>query len=83
MSLPMFDKKGLGAVMVARKGKSTEMAPEVHTDDGEDSDMREAAMDLLSAIDRKSAADVAKALRAAFEICDSGPEMATEESSGE
>lgn len=78
----MFDKKGIGAVMVARRGKSTEMAPEVHTADGEDSDMREAAMDLLSAIERKSPADVAKALHAAYEICESkgeaAPEMAGE-----
>lgn len=71
MSLPMFDKKHLGTVMVARKGKTMEAAPEVHMDP-EDSDLREAAMDLLSAIERKNVEDVSKALRAAYEICESG-----------
>jgi alcohol dehydrogenase YqhD (iron-dependent ADH family) len=74
--LPFLNSKKIVSVIAARKGKpGVEVSPEVEgPGEGIDAGLKEAATDLLSAIERKSVIDLAKALQAAFEICGDMPE---------
>lgn len=74
--LPWLEKKKSVTVYKSTKGKSPdmEMNSEVEAPDSEmDEGLKEAAEDILRAINSKSAMDLAKAIKSAFEICDSYP----------
>lgn len=86
MSLPFLQPKKIVSVIVARRGKSSmEVNPEVSAPGSEmDMGLKEAATDLLRALDEKSPLGVASALKAAFEILDSSePEQEPEDGAHE
>lgn len=57
------------------KGPDVEVASEVEAPDSQmDPALKEAAADILRAIETKSVMDLAKAIKAAYEICDSSQE---------
>lgn len=72
MPLPFFDHKKTVSIIIAQRGKpSVEVTPEVEMgDDKVDPGLKSAAEDVLSAIQSKSVVDLAKALRAAWEVCE-------------
>lgn len=74
--LPMFDKKKVASVIVERNGKKPlEVSPEVQAPDNDiDPSLKEAGMDMLRAIESKSPVALAKALKAAIDLCGSLPE---------
>lgn len=71
--LPFLEPKKAVSVIVARRGKSDlEASPEVEAPGSEmDPGLKEAASDLMRALDERSVMGVAQALKAAFDICDS------------
>lgn len=74
--LPMFDKRTIASVIGSRRGKhpDIEINSEVEAPDSNlNPALKAAAEDVLRAIDTKSPIDLAKALKAAFDICDSEP----------
>lgn len=72
--LPFLQPKKIATLMVSRRGKPGVAAKnEVVPGDGENPGLISAAEDLMSAIEQKSRVDIARALRAAFEICDAEP----------
>ncbi len=73
--LPMFAPKKIVSVISARRGKpDVDVAAEVEAPGSEmDPGLKAAAEDLLSGMQNKSVMDIAKALRAAFEVCDAMP----------
>lgn len=74
--LPFLDKKKAVSVLLARRGKSPdiEVANETEVGDSDiDPGLKEAAEDILRAIQTKSVIDLAKALKAAFTVADSMP----------
>lgn len=74
--LPMLDKKRMStAILQRRKGKlDVEVSPEIQKpSEDQYPELTEAATDILSAIESKSPLSLAKALKAAFEICESYP----------
>ena len=73
--LPFMDKKRIAGIIISRKGKpDIEASAEVMAPEGDIApELREAAMDMISALESKSPVALAKALKAAFEICDSYP----------
>lgn len=75
MSLPFLDTKKAVSVIMARRGKSdVEVTPEIEAPGQEmDAGLKEAAADVLGAIERKSVIDLAKALYACFQIAESMP----------
>ncbi len=82
--LPFLDSKKIVSVIAARKGKSDmEVKPEVEAVGGEiDPGLKSAAEDIMRAIESKSVIDLASAIKAAFEVCDSyedAPQMEGEE----
>lgn len=69
--LPMFDKKKMVGAVIARRGKQ-----DIHTNTeveapGSNEGLKSACEDILGAIESKSPMDLAKAMRAAFDILDS------------
>lgn len=72
--LPFLAPKKMVSVIVSQRGKNDlhDVNSEVEAP-GSDMDpgLQEAAEDMLRAIDTRSPMDLAKALKAAFEICDS------------
>lgn len=83
--LPFLEPKKMSSVIIAKRGKTDlhqadeSLAPESEMDPG----LHEAAQDILRAIDAKSSIDLAKAIKAAFEICDSYPHEEGEHTEGE
>jgi hypothetical protein len=75
MPLPMFEKKKASSVILERRGKRPmEVNMEIAAPGADmDPGLMEAAEDVLRAINEKSPMDLARALLAAFEICDSAP----------
>ena len=78
MPLPFLDPKKIAASVIAtqmkKKKGDVEVAAEVEAPDSEmDAGLKEAAMDLMRAIEQKSVIDVGKALKAAFMVCDAMP----------
>lgn len=76
--LPIHDKKRMMSFLGERRlGKGdTEVASEVLAPESEiDPALREAATDILSAIQNKSVIDLANAIKAAFEVCSSYDDM--------
>lgn len=76
--LPFLDQKKIGGLIIARKGKSDihDAAAEVeHSEGGMDPALKEAAEDVLRAVEQKSVLDLAKALDAFFEIRDAMPHV--------
>ena len=74
--LPMHErKKKVAAILQRRPGKlDVEVNSEIMKPSGdENSELTEAMKDLISAMERKSPMDMAKAFKAAFEICESYP----------
>lgn len=74
MGLPFLDRKKMSSVISSRRGKSPdiEVNPEVEAPGSEmDPGLKSAAEDLLRAIESKSVIDLAKALKAAIEMCSS------------
>lgn len=73
--LPFLEPKKMSSVISAKRGKvGLEEAPEVLAPGSElDPGLQEAAQDIMRAIEAKSSIDLAKAIKAAFEICDSAP----------
>lgn len=74
--LPMFDHKKIVSVIASKRGKNpdVEVAAEVEAPGQEmDPALKAAAEDILRAISTKSVIDLAKALRAAYEVCESYP----------
>lgn len=72
--LPFLEPKKMSSMVIARHGKSDlEANPEIDHDDSIDSDMKEAAADVMRAFESRSVIDLAKALHACFEIYDSMP----------
>lgn len=74
--LPFLEPKKTVSVIMSRRGKSpdVEVNPEVEAPDSEiDSNLKAAAEDMLRALESKSVIDLAKSLKAAFEICDASP----------
>lgn len=72
--LPFLDKNRMSAAIMASRDKKREILvhPEVEAPGHEMNPyLKEAAADVLRAIDKKSVLDLAAALRAAFEVCDS------------
>lgn len=73
--LPFLEPKKTVSIIIARRGKpDLESQPEVEA--GEDKihpDLKEAAEDVMRAIQSKSVIDLAKALQSAFQICDAMP----------
>jgi len=70
--LPMFDAKKAAGAIVARRGKSdAEVSPEVEAPGSElDPALKAAATDLLSAIEHKSVIDIARAMQAGHDACE-------------
>lgn len=74
MPLPFLDPKKIAMSVVATKLKKRdlEVKPEVEAPESEmDPALKEAAEDLMRAINDKSVMDVAKALKAAYMVCES------------
>lgn len=74
--LPFLEPKKIVSVISSRRGKNPdiEVNAEVEAPGQEmDAGLKAAAEDLLRALDTRSAIDLAKAFRAAFEICDAYP----------
>lgn len=73
--LPFLDrKKTISLIMSKRAGKpDTEVANEVESpgSPGVSEDLKVAAEDLLRAVESKSVIDIAKALQAAHDVCES------------
>lgn len=78
--LPMFDKKKVASVVISRMGKKDqEVSPEVEASGQEiDPSLKEAGMDVLRAIEAKSPVALAKALQAAYQLCESAEPMGDE-----
>lgn len=80
MPLPFLDPKKIAMSVVATKMKKSggvEVKPEVEAPDSEmDPGLKAAAEDILKAVQDKSVMDLAKALKAAFMVCDSYEEPA-------
>lgn len=74
--LPFLEPKKISSVIIARRGKpDLETSPEVDMgEDKVDPGLKEAAEDMMRAFESKSVIDLAKALKSAYEICDSYPE---------
>lgn len=75
--LPFLDKKKTVSVIMAKRGKSPDI--EVNSEmeaPGQEIDpvLKEAATDILRAIETKSVIDLAKALEAAYEACEASDE---------
>ncbi|MBK8455600.1 MAG: hypothetical protein IPL34_20180 [Thiofilum sp.] len=70
--LPMFDKKKVASVIMERRGKrDLEVNIEVEAPESDmDPGLMQAAEDLLRAIDDRSIMDIARAMKAAHEICE-------------
>jgi hypothetical protein len=79
--LPMFNHKRTVSIIMAKKGKpDLEANPEVEAPGQEvDSNLKDAAADVLRAIESKSVVDLAKALESAYESCGSGDEESDNE----
>lgn len=76
--LPFLNPKKTVSVIVAKRGKppGTEVAPEVEAHGHElPEGLRGASEDILQAIDTRSAVDLGKALRRAFEACEKEPHV--------
>lgn len=73
--LPFLEPKKMSSVIIARRGKSDiESSPEVDmSEDKLDPGLKEAAEDMMRAFESKSVLDLAKAFKAAHEICESYP----------
>jgi hypothetical protein len=73
--LPFLDKKKIVSVISAKRGKpDVEVNSEMEAPGSELSPgLKEAAEDLMRGLEAKSPIDIAKALKAAFEICDAYP----------
>lgn len=79
--LPFLEPRKITSIIIARHGKSDlEGNPELEAPDGSsseeeglDPDFKEAAADVMRAFENRSVIDLARALKAAFELFDSGP----------
>lgn len=73
--LPFMEPKKIVTIIAARRNKpGVQINPEVEAPGSSmDPGLKEAAIDLLRGIEAKSPMDIAKALKAAFELCDSMP----------
>lgn len=76
--LPFLEPKKLAGSIIVRRGKSgVESKAEVEAPGSEmDPGLKEAATDLLAAINEKSIMGIASALKAAWECCESYEEPA-------
>lgn len=80
MSLPFLDKKRLASTIMERRGMSATTTPETETGGGEHP-LKDGAVQLLAAIERKSPIDVARAFEALFEQCEQTPHEEYEDAS--
>jgi hypothetical protein len=72
--LPMFDNKKMVSLISARKGKKdVEIMPEVEGPGETDPQLKDLAMDIMSAIEHKSVVDLVDALQDFFYVCDAMP----------
>lgn len=80
--LPFLDKKRISSVIIAQRGKdNVEVSPEVESGEGVDEGLKQAAEDVLRAINSNSVVDLAHALKAAYEMCASCEESPVQEDS--
>lgn len=75
--LPFLEPKKTVSVIMARRGKTdVEANPEVEAPGGEIAPaLKEAAVDVMRALDTKSVIDLAKALQAAIAACEEAPHV--------
>lgn len=82
--LPFLEPKHMSTTIIARRGKpDLEASPEKDMTEDIDPGLKEAAEDLMRAVESKSVIDVAKALKSAFEICDAYPHQEGEHTNEE
>jgi hypothetical protein len=74
--LPVLDPKKIStSILLKKKDKYVDVKAEQDSpsDEGSNPELESACEDVLMAIDQKSVKDLAKALQAAFAVCDSMP----------
>lgn len=77
--LPFLEPKKITSIIIARRGKSNLQAtPEVNAPGQDSHPLMEAAEDIMRAFEHKSVTDLAHALQATYEICESQPEQEPE-----
>lgn len=76
--LPFLDRKKITSILIKRGDKPLMEAPnemDAPENDEVDPGLESAAEDILRAVESRSARELAKALKAAFEMCGNGPEV--------
>ena len=72
--IPGLNQKQIVGSIMSRRGKrDVETSNEIESGEGMDPGLKEAAADIMGALQSKSVIDLAKALKAAFQVCEAMP----------